>query len=435
MTTNYKILGQTRPTAGTDTSNYVVPETKSALVKSINITNTSATADTYSISLLDSAETVQVPYTVFQKPSSNRVEISTDLITWTNASMPAPVNWTSVTYGPQGWLTAGYDMMNGLSLAKTNDLSVNAWSSLPTGFFSSPLSSDVQGAFYANGKYHVYSMNGIISAPNLAGDNWDTYGPYLMNAGVPGTSSVVYGNGKYVVVPGASGAIWYSTDLQTWNSSTPAFTNQAPSKVSFVNNMFIANPEPNSGASDEFAISTDGITWTISTIGYSSIWKSGVAYNNGKYVMAPYTTGDMVPGPKVAVSTDLITWTVNDLPPSGDVMFNGTYMKNVAFANNHFVISGEMSGKYYKSTDAITWTIGDAVDGIMDGINWENAGKALVSIAPSPQAADYIAYNVNVDGNETITIKSGYTLSENNAIYVKSANGTTTFSTFGAEIS
>lgn len=431
MTTNYKILGQTRPTANTQTSNYVVPETKSALVKSINITNTSSTADTYSIGLLDNAETVQASYTVFQKPYSNRVEISTDLITWTNASMPAASSWNSVAYGPQGWLASGYEMAAGATYAKATDLSSAFWSPIDLSAYSL-LSGDVIGSFYANGSYYVYGQNQLNSSTDLV--TWTNYTPYLMNNGV-GISSAVYGNGKIVAVPGASNTINYSTDGMNWSSSQVPNTITAGTKISFVNNNFVINPESMVGASENIAISTDAITWTISTIGYSSTWKSGVAYNNGKYVMAPYTTGDMVPGPKVAVSTDLITWTVNDLPPSGDVMFNGTYMKNVSFANNHFVISGEMSGKYYKSTDAVTWTVGDIVDGMMDGIAWENAGKASVSVEPSPQAADYIAYNVNIDGNETITIKSGYTLSENNAIYVKSTNGTTSFSTFGAEIS
>ena len=55
MTTNYKMLGQTAPTAATETLNYTVPSSRSAMVKSINIANTSATADTYSIALVTTA--------------------------------------------------------------------------------------------------------------------------------------------------------------------------------------------------------------------------------------------------------------------------------------------------------------------------------------------------------------------------------------------
>jgi len=52
MTTNYKMLGQTAPTAATETLNYTVPSSTSTLVKAINVTNTSATADTYNIALV-----------------------------------------------------------------------------------------------------------------------------------------------------------------------------------------------------------------------------------------------------------------------------------------------------------------------------------------------------------------------------------------------
>jgi len=55
MATNYKILGQTAPAAATETLNYTVPSSTSTLVRSINVTNTSATADTFNIALVTSA--------------------------------------------------------------------------------------------------------------------------------------------------------------------------------------------------------------------------------------------------------------------------------------------------------------------------------------------------------------------------------------------
>ncbi len=57
MTTSYKLLGQTAPTADTETLNYEVPDATSTLIRSINISNTSATSDTYSIALVASAGT------------------------------------------------------------------------------------------------------------------------------------------------------------------------------------------------------------------------------------------------------------------------------------------------------------------------------------------------------------------------------------------
>ena len=48
--------------------------------------------------------------------------------------------------------------------------------------------------------------------------------------------------------------------------------------------------------------------------------------------------------------------------------------------------------------------------------------------------ADYIFKSQEVLGNETITVKGGYALDENNTIRVKSTNGTTAFNIFGGEI-
>lgn len=55
MTTNYKILGQTAPTSAIETLHYTVPSATYTMVKSINIANTSATADTFNIAIVPSA--------------------------------------------------------------------------------------------------------------------------------------------------------------------------------------------------------------------------------------------------------------------------------------------------------------------------------------------------------------------------------------------
>jgi hypothetical protein len=52
MTTNYKLLAQTAPTANTETLSYAVPGSTSVIIRSINITNTSSSADTYYIAIV-----------------------------------------------------------------------------------------------------------------------------------------------------------------------------------------------------------------------------------------------------------------------------------------------------------------------------------------------------------------------------------------------
>jgi hypothetical protein len=51
----YKILGQTAPTANTETLNYTVPASTSTTIRSIVVTNTSSSSDTFSISLVPTA--------------------------------------------------------------------------------------------------------------------------------------------------------------------------------------------------------------------------------------------------------------------------------------------------------------------------------------------------------------------------------------------
>ena len=99
MTTNYKILGQTAPTASTETLNYTVPTATSTLVRSINITNTSATADTVNVALLPVVSSVVSPTFLAIAQGSTSEASSTDGITWTLGTLPTFGYWSSVTYG------------------------------------------------------------------------------------------------------------------------------------------------------------------------------------------------------------------------------------------------------------------------------------------------------------------------------------------------
>ena len=434
MTTNYKILGQSRPAADTEAMNYSVPELTSTLVKSINITNTSSTEDSYTIAIKEDGAQLNLPTLVVAHPGGYYTKSSTDLITWTQTSLTSPKYWSHVTYGPQGWLASGYDNMgmdSSGSFAKSSNPNVS-WSSIDTGMLTP--SSYIQGSFYADGKYNVYTLSGFYQSTDLI--TWaDNYLGIMSN--FDSISKVIYGSGKFLstgpIMGSTSTQYSYSTNGSTWTLATIPFVSGTIGQMSFVNDKFIVTPAETS--IDEIATSTDGITWTVSTFGVASTWRSRVVYANGKYVIAPYTGFDMDTTSKVLVSTDAVTWSVNTLPTDG--MFTGIYNRDITFFNGNFLISGEMFAKSYKSTDAVTWTIIDGIDPMdVNPYPWSQSASAnALSAAIDTESEDYIAYNVHIDGNETITIKSGYTLSQNDAIRVKSANGTTTFSTFGAEIS
>lgn len=78
MTTNYKTLGQTAPSANTETLHYTVPTSNSTMIKSINITNTSSFADTFSIALVATAASTAVSsqFINFNSPISGNQTIT-----------------------------------------------------------------------------------------------------------------------------------------------------------------------------------------------------------------------------------------------------------------------------------------------------------------------------------------------------------------------
>jgi hypothetical protein len=58
MSLTYKVLGQSNPSATTDTNLYTVPAQKSAVLSSIVVTNQSGTGGTYRIAIRPNGETI-----------------------------------------------------------------------------------------------------------------------------------------------------------------------------------------------------------------------------------------------------------------------------------------------------------------------------------------------------------------------------------------
>ena len=62
MTITYKILGQTRPTAETQSNIYTVPAGSSAVVSTVNICNQQASSDNFRIAVVPSGETLSAEH-------------------------------------------------------------------------------------------------------------------------------------------------------------------------------------------------------------------------------------------------------------------------------------------------------------------------------------------------------------------------------------
>jgi hypothetical protein len=78
MPTSYKILAQSAPSAAQETLIYTVPALTSSIIRGINITNTSASADTYTIAIVPVAASAAttVDYIAFSTTIAARTTVT-----------------------------------------------------------------------------------------------------------------------------------------------------------------------------------------------------------------------------------------------------------------------------------------------------------------------------------------------------------------------
>jgi hypothetical protein len=219
-------------------------------------------------------------------------------------------------------------------------------------------------------------------------------------------------NNRHIVSSSSSEIALYSSNGTTWNQATLP-SSSAWYGMSYGNNTFVAIAY----SSTKAASSTDGITWTERTLPSSAGWFSSTYGNNTFVAVATGST-------TAASSTDGITWTLRTLPSTAS-------WQPVTYGNNTFVATSYGSTSAASSTDGITWTLRT----LPSTGGWRSVTYGAPAISPSTTNSEYMAYNNSIPGNSTVTIKAGYTLATGNGIRVTSTNGTSTFSTFGAEIS
>jgi len=405
--TDYKILVQNFPNANEEEFVYNTPSNKSTLVRSINVTNTSGTDDTFDVAIKEDGSVTSAQTQFLAVSSTTGAVLSTDGITWT----------------PTTLATSGSTVNSGLEYGN------GRWSMLTTG------------------SSYQYSTDGIT---------W-TFG-YLASPANKTWQAMAFGNSVFVGTGSSTNLSAHSTDAITWTTGTmPSSGNWYG--LAFGNGVFVAIRQ----SSDAAATSTDGLTWTARTSVASAAWYK-LAFGNGVFVAVSNVSAQY--------STDGITWTQTTLPPAG-----GSLFRQITSANNVFYASVRgTSGQFAYSTDGITWTTGTMNSGLSsadrivhgvngkwasimgggaatttdanystDGITWEQTSmpssliwrrlgvRSYVGTSPT-QNEDYIFKSKTISGNETTTIKAGYTMSENDQIRVKSTNGTSNFNFFGAEI-
>lgn len=201
-----------------------------------------------------------------------------DGATWTQQTLPASEQWSSVTYG--------------------------------------------NGTFVAVSTY----SNAVAAYSNIAATSTDgaTWTQRTMPAAAEWTS-VTYGNGTFVSVCGGNIAAT-STDGVTWTKRTlPASASWV--SVTYGDGTFVAVSGSASGSTIA-ATSTDGISWTQRTLPASALWSS-VTYGGGTFVAVADESNI------AATSTDGVTWTQRTLPKPSYLSFLN--WRSVTHGNNTFV--------------------------------------------------------------------------------------------------
>jgi hypothetical protein len=105
------------------------------------------------------------------------------------------------------------------------------------------------------------------------------------------------------------------------------------------------------GQSNNYLYSSDGNSWSIGTFptldsSESNAWFD-IAYGKGKYIAINRSTQQ-----SLAISTDGINWTKTNLSNNGKVY------RNIIYANNKFIITGENTASFYYSEDGTNWKSG-----------------------------------------------------------------------------
>jgi hypothetical protein len=200
--------------------------------------------------------------------------------------------------------------------------------------------------------------------------------------------SVASNDTVYVAVGLALNTAAYSTDGQTWLTSSLPYTGLW-SRVRYVNGQFIAFAELGKAAR-----SVNGLSWSAITMPRTDVDWRDVTYGNGKYVAI--ANG----GTAAATSTDGITWTPQTLP-------EGAEWNSIKYGKGKFVVAAQSDSTITNllySTTGLTgsWTIGSVPSGIVALAYGNNRFVAI--------AGGYIGANTSYTSVDGVTWSGAVTI-------------------------
>lgn len=169
------------------------------------------------------------------------------------------------------------------------------------------------------------------------------------------TLDIEYGNSIFCKVVFDSGLfVKYSSDNgDSWSTSTIPATITIPTRIRYINSLFILIGENSSGY-PIISTTTDFVTWStaavVDTVSYSNFLVD-VAYNSGTYVFS-----GLHPNEGVYTTTNLTSF-INVVVDAGASA--GGNLEGVVYDGSNFVVTVNQGDYYsYKSSNGSSWTPG-----------------------------------------------------------------------------
>jgi hypothetical protein len=204
-------------------------------------------------------------------PGSNRAFYSDNGTSWTQVTLPSTCLWNSVAFGSSKFVAVGTT-----NTFPNVPCAAYSWDGVTWTSFTMPDSG--WNIFFGGSKFIAFGPNDKMGYSS-DGTTW-TY-ITVANSGTF-SSSIAYGNGKYVAVGSYSAT---STDGITWTRSASPLP-VGVNCVDYELNRFVALQGGSSGG--KFLYSSDGLNWSSGTM------PGNVAYATGKYALASSGGGKIV---------------------------------------------------------------------------------------------------------------------------------------------
>lgn len=310
---------------------------------------------------------------------------STNGTSWNSATLPASANWSSVCYGNGRFVAVA----NGSASAAYSTDGGETWieATMPAG-------RRWRGVCYGNGKFIAVGNGGYYATSTDGGETWTEA---QFTTGESGTYySVCYGNGKFVAIKNESSVSKVSADGENWTNITLPGNRMLWASVAFGAKGFVAVANYYKVG----AYSADGETWEEVTLSDTINQWTSVCYGNGKFVAVSESTD------KVAVSTDGKNWSEETVAAASKAFDTITY------GGGKFVtlVTGSTE-EYYKDSTA--------------------ASDSVYTTDATPTTASTVYYSTTIIADLTITaVASGtITLSDGNTYtYDSTGDQTVTYS-------